>query len=62
MFFQLNLWLDSLVCDMTLRDLRIHIKQLGTHKLANTNDAFMVYICNSSILVIFIALYAVLYQ
>lgn len=54
--------LFSLVCDVTLRNSPTHTKQLGSHKLANTNDVFMKYTCNSGISVILIELYAVLYE
>lgn len=56
--FQLKLWLNSLVCDITLGDLPTYTKPLRIHKLANTSDALMMCISNSGILVMFIALYA----
>lgn len=63
--FQLNLWLDSLpllsMWHYSERCTYTHKNILGAHKLANTNDAFTMYICDSVSVTLF-APYAVLYE
>lgn len=48
MYFYIIFLLNAVKSKIVL-GLPRHAKQVGTHKLANTNDAFMIYICNSGI-------------